>query len=166
MRLRGNDRLLLCAFAALAVGSVGLKAAAGPPRDGLTEARPGELDDELQARLRSQAFATTVRHVPMRSAIILAQRGKCRLSVRDARGGESFKTVYASDARDIGPVRYFYEGRAYLEMPGVAVRLGRFRAELKNRIGLSNGAPIPVALAKSPACGSSDFDLADVRLGN
>jgi hypothetical protein len=166
VRLRGSDRLLLCGFAALAVGSVGLKAAAGPPRDGFTDSRPGELEDELQARLRSQAFATAVRQPPMRSAIILAQRGRCRLSVRDARGGESFKTVYASDARTIGPVRYLYEGQAYPEMPGVAVRWGRLRAELKSRTGLDTSAPVPVALATSSGCGSNDFGLDDVRLSH
>jgi hypothetical protein len=166
VRLRGSDRLLLCSFAALAAGSVGLKAAAGPPRDGFTDSRPGQIEDELQGRLRSQSFVTTIRRIPMRSVIILAQKGECRLGVRDARGGESFATVFARDARNIGPVRYVYEGRAYSEMPGIAVRWGRFRAELKSRLGLSANAPVPVALATSPACGRNDFGMDEVRLSN
>jgi hypothetical protein len=166
VRSRGSDRLLLCGFAALAVGSVGLKAAAGPPRDGFTDSRPGQIEDELQDRLRSQSFVTTVRRVPTRTALILAQKGECRLSVRDARGGESFATVFVRDARNIGPVRYLYEGQAHSEMPGLAVRWGRFRAELKNRLGLSASAPVPVALATSPACGRNDFGLDEVRLSN
>jgi hypothetical protein len=166
VRLRGSDRLLLCGFAALAAGSVGLKAAAGPPRDGFTDSRPGQIEDDLRGRLRSQSFVTSIRRIPMRSVIILAQKGECRLSVRDARGGESFATVFARDARNIGPVRYLYEGRAHSEMPGLAVRWGRFRAELKNRLGLSANAPVPVALATSPACGHNDFGLDEVRLSN
>jgi len=166
VRLHGSDRLLLCGFAALAVGSVGLKAAAGPPRDGFTDSRPGQIEDELQDRLRSQSFVTTVRRVPTRTALILAQKGECRLSVRDARGGISFATVFARDARGIGPVRYLYEGRAHPEMPGLAVRWGRFRAELKARLGLGRSAPVPVALATSPGCGRNDFGLDEVRLSN
>lgn len=165
MRLPDSDKLLLIGFIALAIGSVGLKAVAGPPRDGFTDSRPGQLEDQLQSRLRSQVFVTGVRPVQMRSPIILARKGQCRLSVRDARGGESFKDIFSHDARDVGPVRYLYDGRTYAAVPGIAIRLGRFEAELRSRFGVGAGAPVPLALATSPECGASNFGLDEVRIG-
>ena len=164
MRLRANDKLLLGAFAVLAVGSIGLKAAAGPPRDGYTDSRPDLLEDELQAVLRAQHFSTDIQRKRMRSPIVVASRGKCRLSVRDARGGESFNDIFASDASSVGTLRYLYAGRTSTAMPGVAVRLGRVAAELENRLGLSSSAPAPVALATSPECGLGNFGLDDIRI--
>jgi len=161
----GSDKLLLGGFVALAIGSIALKAVAGPPHDGLTDSRPGQLEDQLQAKLRSQAFVTELHRVRMRTPIVFARRGSCKLSVRDARGGESFVDIFAQDARSFGPVRYLYDGRSYPAMPGIAIRLGRFAAEVQGRLGFGSSAPVPVALASSPACGSSDFGLDDVRIG-
>lgn len=165
MRLPGSDSLLLGGCIALAIGSIGLKAIAGPPRDGLTDSRPGQLEDQLQSKLRSQAFVTELRRMRMRTPIVFAHRGSCKLGVRDARGGESFTDIFAQDARSLGPIRYLYNGRSYPEVPGIAIRLGRFEAEVQSRLGSVSSAPVPVALATSPACGSSDFGLGDVRIG-
>jgi hypothetical protein len=164
VRLHASDKLLLGAFLALALGSVGLKAAAGASPDGLTDVRSGQLENQLQAVLRSQNFSTAIQRKPLRTPIVLARRGECRISVRDARGGESFSDVFASDTRSVGKVRYLYAGRTFTSVPGVAVRLGRVGAELRNRFGLSSDAPVPVALATSPECGRNNFRLDEIRI--
>jgi hypothetical protein len=146
------------------MASVGLKAAAGPPDDEFNAGRPGQAEDRLNAILRSQNFSAAIRPPRAQSAIIFAKRGECRLSVRDARGAESFKTVFAQDAATIGTVRYLYRGKAYDTLPGVRMRLGALETELQRLLGLSAAAPIPIALATSADCDRSDFGLGDVRI--
>jgi len=164
VRLLGSDSLLLGAFAVLAIGSVGLKAAVGVPLDGLADARPGQLEDQLADQLRSQGFSTFVHPYMMRSPAVFAERGDCRLSVRDARGGAEYVAVFASDARAIGPVRYFYGGRSYREPPALAFRVGRLETELQTRFGFRTMAHVPVAVATSAGCAGNDFGLSDARL--
>src|SRR5947208_15732945 len=101
----------------------------------------------------------------MRTPIVSASNGQCRLSVQDARGGESYKDIFSQDARGIGPVRYLYAGRTYAAVPGITIRLGRLEAELESRFGRGSGAPVPLALATSPECGANNFGLDEVRIG-
>ena len=74
MRHRGSDKLLLAGFIALAAGSVSLKAAIGPPRDGFTDGHAGQLDDYLTSILHSRGFATGFVRRKMQSSIVLGQR--------------------------------------------------------------------------------------------
>ena len=164
MRTPGSNKLLLTFFAALALSSVGLKAIAGPPTDGLASYRV-DVERQLDSRLRAQGFTTSVRPLRIQSSIVYAVRGACRLSVRDARLGESNATVYAQDAAGIGPVRYLYRGRVYAAPPSVPIRVGRLETELLNRGGFRARTHIPVAIASSPECGLADFGLGDVRVG-
>src|SRR3954465_14436963 len=113
MRLGASDSVLLAGFVALAVGSIGLKAGAGPPRDGAGDQRREEVAAELVRTLSDQGFATSVLPLRIQTSIVFARRGGCRLSVRDARGGAATVTQYAHDAAAIGPVRYWYKGRSY-----------------------------------------------------
>ena len=165
MRLSGSDKLLLAGFIALAAGSVGLKAAAGPPRDGFTDAYTGQLDDHLTSVLRSHGFATAFVRRRMQSSIVLGRKGQCRIAVRDARAGESYRAVFAWDARDIGPVRYLYRGQAYSAVPGFRYRMIRLGTGLLSRLGMAHAASVPVAVAASPQCGADVFGLNDVRIG-
>ena len=164
MRARGSDKLLLAFFAALTLSSVGLKAYAGPPGGGLDSFRD-EVEVQLASSLRAQGFATRTRHLRMQSSIVYATRGPCRLSVRDARLGESNATAYTLDAAGIGPVRYLYRSRVYESPPTFAVRLGRLQTELLDRAGFAADLHIPVAIASSPECGRRDFGLGDLRVG-
>jgi hypothetical protein len=164
MRAPGSNKLLLISFAALAFSSVGLKAMAGPPTDGLSSYRL-EVEKQLASNLRAQGFTTSVRPLRIQSSIVYATRGSCRLSVRDARLGESNATAYTQDAARIGPVRYLYRGRVYAAPPSVAIRIGRLETELLNRAGFTARAHIPVAIASSPECGRADFGLGDMRAG-
>jgi hypothetical protein len=164
MRRRASDRLILAAVAMLAVTSLGLKAAAGPPRDGLMNVGAERLNMQLAAILRSQHFAIAEQRFRYRSTLILATRGACRLGVRDARDGAAMATAFGGDAAMIGTVRYLYRGRSYDQPPGFAMRLGRIETEALDRLGMSTQAPMPVAIAASPACGSRVFGLEDLRI--
>lgn len=158
-----SDKLILAALALLTVGSVGLKGAAGPPADASTAA-PDQLDLRLARTLQAQGFATTVHPYPNRSPAVLATRGQCRLSVRDAANAASDAAIFAVDAASIGPVRYLFQGRQSKEPPAVAMRIARLNAELRWKLGLGGTAPVPLGLAASPGCGSSDFGLANLSV--
>ena len=164
MRRRASDKFVLAAFALLAVSSLGLKAAAGPPRDGLMDVPAGRFEAFASVTLRNRQFAVVEQSFAHRSTLIRATRGSCRLAVRDARDGAAVATAFAGDAANVGTVRYLYRSRVYAEPPAFAMRLGRIETEVLNRLGMSPQAPIPVALAVSPACGNGDFGLADVRI--
>jgi hypothetical protein len=164
VRPPASDRLILAAFVLLAAGSLGLKAAAGPPRDGLMNAAAGAIERQVERSLQAQHFGTSQRTFLHRSTLILGQRGACTVAVRDARDGVAAETIFARDASGVGPVRYFYRGRTYAEPPAFAMRLGRLETELADRLGLSPRAPVAIAIAASPACGAGDYELADIRI--
>jgi hypothetical protein len=164
MQAPGSSKLLLAFFAALALTSVGLKAYAGPPRGGLDSYR-NQIEAQLTGGLRAQGFATTIRHLRLQSSIVYGKRGSCRLSVRDARLGESNGSAYTQDAAGIGPVRYLYRGRDFASPPTFAMRLSRLQTEILDRTGFNAALHIPVALAASPECGRANFGLGDVRVG-
>ena len=164
MRSVGSSSAVLGLFVALAIGSVGLKAAVGPPPDGTVDIRPGILEDELVDRLRSQGFSTSSLPKPNRSPIVLARRGVCVLSIRDARGGAAFHPIFTTDSRTIGPVRYLYRGQAFETVPTLAFRIGRLETEIFSRLGFNRSAPVPLALATTPGCGSSNFGLESVSI--
>ena len=164
MPRRASDRFVLAGFALLAISSLGLKAVAGPPRDGLMDVPSDQLVRRLSNSLAAQNFATESRSFEHLSTIVFATRGACRLGVRDARGGTAIETPFARDAAPIGHLRYLYRGRSYDHVPAFAMRLGRIETELRSRLGLSARAPMPIAMAASPACGASDYGLADVRI--
>jgi hypothetical protein len=160
----GNDKLLIASFFALAMSSVAIKAVAGIPPDGWVDPRAGMAEQQLVQRLQSQGFETTVRPMRILTPIVYAERGGCRLSVRDARGGEAMSTIFQTEAHSIGPVRYLYKGSRYSSPPGLRVRVGRLEAELLNRLRLHGAVHIPIALATSNECAGSDFHLDDVRI--
>ncbi len=164
MRRRASDRLILIAFGLLAVSSLGLKAAAGPSRDGLMDVSADRFERGVSAILIGQQFTLADQPFAHRSTLILATRGTCRLGVRDARGGTALVTAFARDAAAIGTVRYLYRGRSYDEPPSFVTRIGRIETEVMSRLGMSPRAPMPVALAASPECGRGDFGLGNLRV--
>jgi hypothetical protein len=165
MPISAGDSLLLAAFATLAVGSVALKAKAPEPDQSLTRLSSGPVETGLIQDLRSRGFTTEERAFPTRNPIIFARRGECVLAVRKAWGAESLAKVYSEDARSIGPIRYLYRGKTYASPPTVMMRIGRFGADLQRRVGLETPVPVPVALATTPACGTDQFGLDNVRVG-
>ena len=164
MPRRDSNRLVLAALALLAVSSLGLKAAAGPPRDGLMDISADRFEQNVTRILEDQHFTIAEQTFAHRTTLMMASRGQCRLGVRDARDGVAAATAFARDASGIGPVRYLYRGRSYAQPPGFSMRLGRIETEVMSRLGMAPKAPMPIALAASPDCGSGDFGLADVRI--
>jgi hypothetical protein len=162
VRPAASDRLILAALALLTVGSVGLKGAVGVPVDATTASAPGQLELRVARLLQAQGFATAVHHYPDRSPAVLAVRGACRLSVRDASEGSSAMAIFAVDAAKVGPVSYLYDGKTYSAPPAFAMRLARLTGEIRGKLGLETSASPPLALAASPGCGGSMFRLNDL----
>ena len=159
-----SNKVLLGILAALAFGSVGLKAVDGPPSNGSIDRHPGELISKLTTTLRKEGFSTSVQRLHIQSSIVYASRGRCRLSVRDARSGDGEATVYARQAAAIGPVRYLYRGRLYASAPELALRFARIGTELNGLLGRERRVSVPVALAESPGCNENDFGLGDLSV--
>lgn len=164
MRRNASDRLVLGAFVLLAASSLGLKAAAGPPRDGLVDLSSDRLERELSDRLREQSFKVSVRQFPHRSSLVIGVRGHCEVGARDAHEGVAHAILFDQDAAGIGPVRYFYRGKSYDDPPTFAMRIGRLETEAMSRLGLASREPVLIAFAATAACGSDDFKLSDVRV--
>ena len=162
--MRASASLRGTLFAVLVLGSLGLKAAAGPARDNQLNSDPKRFERSVTSILQAQGFATDRRAFPYRSTIILAARGKCRIAARNANWGSAVTEVYAQDARQIGPVAYLYRGKRYAVPPGLRVRLGRLEFEILDRLGARPDLHLLTALAASPACGDSDFGLADITV--
>jgi hypothetical protein len=165
VQLPGSTSVRAGVFALLALASLGLKAAVGPPRDSLANREPGRFEQAVTGILNAQHFSTTTRTYPYRSTLILAARGECRIAVRDAQWGAGVASVFAQDARAIGPVDYLYRGHRYSRPPGLSLRLGRLEFEVLDRMGRHSPMHVLVAFAASPSCGDSRFGLADVSVG-
>lgn len=164
MRLPVSSNIRIFLFASLALGSLGLKAAAGPPRDRSIASDPARFERAVTAILGQQHFTTSIRTYPYRSPLVLAEDGKCRLAIRDATFSSALAPTFAKDAQSIGPVRYFYRGQSYERPPSMIVRLVRLRTEILDRLGIDRSMPVVVALAASPQCGRGQFGLSDVHL--
>jgi hypothetical protein len=163
VRLNVSNSVFLGAIFGLALISVGLKAAAGPPDDGLGTT-PQQVETQLANTLRGQGFSTTINHNKFQNSTVNGQRGDCHLSVRDAHEGAQIVATFARDARAIGPVRYLYRGAVSDTPPSVAAWLDRFGNKVYNRLGLQRRVPVPIALATSPGCGGQNFGLSDFRV--
>lgn len=164
MQSNVSNSLMLALLAGLALVSVGLKAAAGPPDDGNGPPR-SEVEVQLAKTLQAQGFSISRGPRKFQSTIIYAKRGNCVLSVRDARSGTEDATVFARDALGIGRVQYLYDGAITDAPPAVAAWLGRFENKVSDRLGLERRIPIPLAIATSPGCQGRDFGLRDFRVG-
>lgn len=164
MRLPGSTRLRVAIFALLALGSLGLKAAVGPPRDGLVDRDPKRFDHAAIATLHAQNFSTSIRTFAHRSDLILAERGDCRIAVRDATSSLAMAAVFAEDTKAIGPVQYFYRGQQYSRPPGLRLRASRLEFEILERLGARSPKPSLSAFAASPGCGAGSFGFDDVRI--
>lgn len=163
--MRGSVSMRAILFAVLAIGSLGLKAAAGPVRDNLINSDARKFERSAISILRAQGFETSLRDFhDFRSPMIVGIRGECRVAARNATWGSAIKEIYAQDAREIGPVSYMYRGHRYSAPPGLRVRFGRLEFEMLDRLGMRPELHLLTALAVSPACGDSDLGLSDVTI--
>jgi hypothetical protein len=163
MRSIAEARLPIALFVGLLAISVGLKGALGPQLKEPSAAVPGLVENQLAHDLQSQGFSIRREVSAWQSTAILATRGDCRLSVRDASHGAFDRVVYARDAAHVGQLRYLFAGRRYESPPTVVILMGRIAAKVVDRLGIRASVPIAVALATSPACADDDFGLRDIR---
>lgn len=161
-----SNKLVLGACAVLAVSSMGLKAANGTPHYFAWTGSAVTFEKRAKSILDRQGFHTSIEPRQFQSPIIHATRADCNLSVRDARGGVAVAVVFARDARRVGPLQYLYKGVRYEDAPAIQFRLGVFEANLLKWTGQAPPVHVPVAIARSPACGRGDFGLADVQLAS
>jgi hypothetical protein len=165
VQMRGSVSVRAILFVALAVGSLGIKAAAGPTRDTLLNSDSSKFERSAISMLRAQGFTTSLRSFgDFRSTMVMASRGECRIAARNATWGSAVTEIYGQDARDIGPVSYLYRGHRYSAPPGLRIRLGRLEFEILDRLGTRPQLHVLTALATSPSCGGANFGLADVTL--
>lgn len=164
MRPPGSASARFGLFALFALSSLALKAAVGPPRDGSVDTRPGKFERTASDRLEAQHFTVKHRTSPYRSTLLLAERGNCRLAVRDAMKGAAFGPVFAQDAQSTGSVSYLYRGKRYANLPEFTLRLARLEAEALNRFGIHRSTPVLVAFAASRSCGGGDFGMSAISL--
>jgi len=163
--MRGSVSLRAILFAVLAVGSLGLKAVAGPTRDSLVDS-DAKFEASAISTFRSQDFATSIHADPARSPMVIATRGDCRIAARNATWQSAMAEIYRQDARSIGPVSYLYRGHRYSAPPGLRVRLGRLEFEILDRLGTQPRFHVLTAVATSPSCGDADFGLSDVTVAS
>lgn len=164
MRPLGSVSIATVAFILLLIGSIGLKAAAGPPRDGLGDFNTAAFEKLVREQLDAQGFVTKERKFRFQSTLFFASRGACRIAIRDAHQGTAAAAAFARDASSVGHVQYLYQGRSYDMPPAIAMRIGRLKTEILTRLGARPSVSVPVALAISPPCGSGTFGFEDVRL--
>ena len=164
--MRGSISIRALLFVALALASIGLKAAVGPARDNFVVTDENSFERTATSILQSQYFATTRRRSGLADTVILATRGDCKIAARNARWGSGMANIYARDVRDIGPLYFLYRGHRYSEPPGLRVRLGRLEFEILDRLGARPDLHVLTAVAASPSCGHVDFGLSDVTIAS
>jgi hypothetical protein len=164
MRFAGSDRGVIILFAALAVSSIALKGAIGAPRYAPDETKARLVQQRVVSILTAQGFRISVQPSKVQIPIIRAVRGSCLLIVRDGRKGAATASVFADDARAIGPVRYLYRGATYDSPPGLRIRLAYLEANLLDRVGQAPSMHAPVGVAESQSCGRHNFGLDDVQI--
>lgn len=160
----GSISIRALLFVALALGSIGLKAAAGPARDNFVVADDGRFEPTIRSILQSQHFTKLGRRVDLHGTLVLASRGDCRIAVRNARWGSGMADIYARDASDVGPLFFLYRGHRYAAPPGLRIRVGRLEFEVLDRLGTQPDLHVLTAVAASPSCGEDDFGLSDVSV--
>ena len=164
MRSLAEARASIGMLAALVAVSLGLKAAVGVPAAEPSNVHPGMLERTVEGQLRSQGFSTRRTESRWPSTTIFATKGDCRLIVRDASRSDLQMVIYASDAAQVGRLRYLFGGSAYRSPPTLRILAGKIEARLLHGLRIGGSVPIAVALASSPQCGPGDFALGDVRV--
>ena len=152
---------MLALLAVAATGSIALKGA-------MRSAPEQELADQalrgIAARLAGHGFAVRIERHPVQNDVVLADRGSCRISARDASPGAAFATAFAQQAASVGTVRYLYRNQHFATPPDTRAMLFRLVPRTLDRLGLHLARPLPVAIATSSTCPAGDFGLGDISV--
>ena len=122
------------------------------------------LEEGIIRDLQSHGFSARIQPTRLHGTIVLAARGACRLTVRDASRGEWEMGIYARDAAGIGPRRFLMAEKSYDAPPSFPILAERLRAPVTKALGLNASVPVALALATSPDCGTSDFGLSKTQV--
>lgn len=161
---QGRNRVLLSILLVLALGSLTLKGAMGPTVVSPPRSGADSVENRVISILSVQAFQTSVRRLKIQSSIVFARRGSCTLSARDAFGGAATQATFAEDARSIGPIRYFYRGKAFTSPPTLRIHFAVIQSSLLHALGFAPILHVPLAVAVSPGCANETFGLGDLAL--
>ncbi len=161
MRPRASNEALIGVLFLLAVVSLAFKATLGAS---VYAPAAGSVDQRLVDILRAQGFATAEQRRHVQSSIIVARRGACVLSVRNALQGAANEALFADEARAIGRVRYLYRGAVSASPPTLRLHLASTTAATLHALGLKPALHVPLALATSAGCSGDVFGLSDLQV--
>ncbi|MEO7688222.1 MAG: hypothetical protein ABIS51_02975 [Sphingomonas sp.] len=160
-RSTASVSVMLALLAVAATGSIALK---GAMRSAPEQALADQAQRAIAARLAQQGFAVRIERHPVQNNVVLADRGACRISARDASPGAAFATAFTQQAASVGPVRYLYRQQQFAAPPDTRTMLFRLVPRTLDRLGLHLARPLPVAIATSSACPAGDFGLGDISV--
>ncbi|HEX6375657.1 MAG TPA: hypothetical protein VFZ91_08040 [Allosphingosinicella sp.] len=141
-------------FAALLAATLAgklLAADAAPPRDDRLFLRTA-AGIAAKAGLESRVARSKL------DFFLHARAPGCTLMVREATEGSTFAPAYSRLARGVGPVTYFYRGRASAEAPNLLATADHQLWRGLHRVGIATRRHPVVAVAASPGCEGRDFD--------
>lgn len=95
--------------------------------------------------------------------VLRARAPGCTLAVREAFEGATFAPAYSRLARDVGPVTYFYRGRASAEAPNALAAADHQLWRGLHRLGLATRRHPVAAVAMSPGCAGRTFDWSPLQ---
>lgn len=160
-RSTASVSVMLALLALAATCSIALK---GAMRSAPEQVLEDQALRRIAARLAGQGFAVRIERHPVQNDVVLADRGACRISARDASPGAAFATAFAQQAASVGAVRYLYRQQRYAAPPETRAMLFRLVPRTLDRLGLHLARPLPVAIATSSACPAGDFGLGDISI--
>ena len=160
-RSTASVSLALAALALTAAGSIALKSAAqSAPQEALARQATGKI----ATRLAAQGFTIRIEPHRWQSDIILAARGSCRISARDASAGIAYATAFTQQAATVGTVRYLYRGHSFAAPPEAQTMLFRVIPRSLDRLGVHLARALPVAMAATAGCGDGSFQLGEISV--
>lgn len=160
-RSTASVSMMLVLLALAATGSIALK---GAMRSAPEQVLADQALRKIAVRLAQQGFAVRIERHPVQNDVVLADRGACRISARDASPGAAFATAFAQQAASVGAVRYLYRRQQYTAPPETRTMLFRLVPRTLDRLGVHLARPLPVAIATSSTCPAGDFGLGDISV--
>ena len=160
-RSTASVSVMLALLGLAATGSIALK---GAMRSAPEEELADQALRKIAARLAGQGFAVRIERHPVQNDVVLAERGACRISARDASPGAAFATAFAQQAASVGVLRYLYRQQRFAAPPETQTMLFRLVPRTLDRLGLHLARPLPVAVATSSTCPAGDFGLGDISV--
>jgi len=107
-------------------------------------------------QLSQAGFTTKVQQWPTGVAV-QAQRGACRMWVRESSPHGTMRNIYDELAKPLGPLRFIYRGASFKEPPKLNPMLRFFFNREMARVGIATSRSPIYAVASSAACNISSI---------